>query len=130
MSRVLIIEDHQRLLCSLRRGLEVVGYEVFVTETGEEGFELAITREIDIVVLDVMLPGKDGLEILHDLRSAGFLNPVLLLTAMDSPEVRRRGKECGADGFLAKPFAFAEFVSFVEQLLRRATKMIPPSEDS
>lgn len=130
MSRVLIVEDHQTLLRSLRRGLEVLGYEVLVTETGEEGFQLALNRDVDVVVLDLMLPGRSGLSILKDLRDAGFPKPVLILTAKDSPEERQRSQECGANAFLAKPFAFAEFLSFLEQLLEQSGPTSPPAEES
>lgn len=117
MKRVLIVEDHPTLLRSLRRGLEVLGYEVLTTETGEEGLELALAQDIDILVLDIMLPGRNGLEILLDLRQADFRKPVLILTARDSPEDRRRAQQCGADGFLAKPFAFADFRARLDELL-------------
>ena len=118
MSRVLIVEDHQTLLRSLRRGLEVLGFEVLGTETGEEGLELAQTQNVDVVVLDLMLPGRNGFEILTELRSGGFRKPVLILSAKDSPDDRRRGEQCGADGFLAKPFAFADFLLRLDQLLQ------------
>lgn len=117
MSRILIIEDHQKLLRSLRRGLEVLGYEVLVTETGEAGFDLALARDIDVLILDVMLPGKNGLEVLTALRTAGFGRPVLILTAKDSPADRVRARDCGANAFLAKPFAFADLCSALERLL-------------
>lgn len=130
MSRVLIVEDHQTLLRSLRRGLQVLGYEVLVTETGEEGFELALNRNVDVVVLDLMLPDRNGLSILQELRSAGFQKPVLILTAKDSPEERQRSQECGANAFLAKPFAFAEFLSFLEQLLDQSRSMSAGAEES
>jgi two-component system copper resistance phosphate regulon response regulator CusR len=120
MTRVLIIEDHQTLLRSLRRGLEVVGFDVLVTETGEEGFNLALSRDVDLLVMDVMLPGRSGFEILQDLRNADFRKPVLILTAKESSEDRRRAQACGADGFLAKPFSFAELLARIEQLLQKS----------
>ena len=121
MKRILIVEDHQKLLRSLRRGLELLGFEVLATETGEEGYELAVTKNVDIVVLDLMLPGRNGFEILTELRQTGFHKPVLILTAKDSPEDRRRGQTCGADGFLAKPFGFSEFLAVLNELLKRTT---------
>lgn len=120
--RVLIVEDHQTLLRSMQRGLEVQGFDVLVTETGEEGIQLIREQSIDLLVLDVMLPGRDGLDILADLRRGGFRKPVLVLTAKDSTEVRQRARDCGADGFLAKPFAFADFVARISQLLQ----LVPP----
>lgn len=128
MSRILIIEDHQTLLRSLWRGLYTLGYEVLVTETGEEGFKLAMTREVDAVILDVMLPGRSGFEILTDLRNAGFIKPVLILTARDSPEDRRRAQACGADAFLAKPFAFAQLLDCLVRL-QESPAMKPPSRE-
>ena len=119
MSRVLIVEDNRKLLRSLRTGLTFLGREVLTAETGEEGYLIAVSQDVDIVVLDLMLPGKSGFDILTDLRKAGFHKPVLVLTAKDSPEDRRRGRDCGADDFLIKPFAFSDLVSQLNVLLRR-----------
>lgn len=120
MSRVLIVEDHRNLLRSLRRGLELLGHEVLTSETGEEGFLIATTQGVEIIVLDLMLPDRNGFEILRDLRTAGIPQPVLILTAKDSPEDRERARECGADGFLIKPFAFSDLVARVTELLEKA----------
>lgn len=128
MSRILIIEDHQKLLGSLRRGLETLGHEVLTAETGEQGYELALKSGVDIIVLDLMLPGRNGFEILADLRTANFRQPVLILTAKDSPEDRRRGHECGANGFLIKPFAFADLVVRLNDLLAGGAVRPPPME--
>jgi two-component system copper resistance phosphate regulon response regulator CusR len=125
VSRILIVEDHDKLLGSLRRGLELLGHEVLTSETGEQGYELALHQDVDIVVLDVMLPGRSGFDILADLRKVNFRRPVLILTAKDSPEDRSRGRACGADAFLIKPFAFADLVSHLNELLQRAAA--PPS---
>lgn len=122
MSRILIVEDHQKLSRSLRRGLEVLGHDVLTTETGEEGFELALAQDVDILVLDLNLPGRNGFEILSDLRNAGFRKPVLILSAKDSPEDRRRAQTCGADGFLAKPFAFADLLARLDQMVQPSAK--------
>ena len=119
MPRVLIVEDQKRLLASLRRGLEEEGYEVLTSPTGEEGYYLATTRSPDVVVLDLMLPGRDGLQILHDLRAQGFTRPVLILTSRDAVEDRVRGLDGGADDYLVKPFAFAELLARLRVLLRR-----------
>ena len=124
MNRILIIEDHINLLRSLRRGLETHGYEVLAAGTGEEGYQLAVTQNVDAVILDVMLPGKNGFEILRDLRSAQFSKPVLILTAKDSPGDRRRGEECGCDAYLAKPFGFAEIVTCLSGLLERSQTVL------
>jgi DNA-binding response OmpR family regulator len=119
MPRVLVIEDQKRLVGSLQRGLAEEGYEVLTAPTGEEGFYLATTRAPDLVVLDLMLPGRDGLQVLADLRAQGFSRPVLILTSRDSVEDRVRGLDAGADDYLTKPFAFAELLARIRVLLRR-----------
>jgi DNA-binding response OmpR family regulator len=119
MPRILIVEDQKRLAASLRRGLEEEGFEATTAHTGEEGFYLATTQPPDAVVLDVMLPGRDGFQILADLRSSGFARPVLILTARDAVEDRVAGLNGGADDYLVKPFAFAELVARLRALLRR-----------
>src|SRR5215211_8042294 len=106
MPRVLVVEDQKRLLASLRRGLEEEGFEVETAPTGEEGYYLATTRPPDVLVLDVMLPGRDGFEILRDLRDRGFSKPVLILTARDAVEDRVAGLNGGADDYVNKPFSF------------------------
>lgn len=117
--RVLVIEDQKKLLNSLRKGLEHEGYEVVAAGTGEDGYYAATTQEIDALVLDLMLPGRDGLEVLHDLRTHGFTRPVLILTARDSVQDRVSGLDGGADDYLVKPFAFAELLARLRALLRR-----------
>jgi two-component system, OmpR family, copper resistance phosphate regulon response regulator CusR len=129
VSRILIVEDHQKLQESLRRGLEILGHEVLTAETGEQGYNLALCHAVDIVVLDLMLPGRNGFEILVDLRKADFRQPILILTAKDSPEDRRRGRACGADGFLIKPFAFADLVARLNELLKGGASGPPSAEN-
>jgi DNA-binding response OmpR family regulator len=119
MPRVLIVEDQRKLLASLRRGLEEEGYEVVLAPTGEEGYYNATTQPFDAIVLDLMLPGRDGLQVLRDLRAHGFGKPVLILTSRDAVEDRVRGLDAGADDYLIKPFAFAELVARLRALLRR-----------
>ncbi len=119
MAHVLIVEDQKRLAASLRKGLEEEGFEVTIAHTGEEGFYLATTRPTDALVLDIMLPGRDGFEVLRDLRERGFTKPVLILTARDSVEDRVAGLNGGADDYLVKAFAFAELVARLRALLRR-----------
>jgi DNA-binding response OmpR family regulator len=119
MARVLVVEDQKRHLDSLRRGLEVEGYEVVAASSGEEGLALATGEAFDAIVLDLMLPGRDGLSILRELRSAGFTRPIMILTARDAVEDRVRGLDEGANDYLVKPFAFVEFLARLRALLRR-----------
>jgi two-component system, OmpR family, copper resistance phosphate regulon response regulator CusR len=120
VSRLLVVEDQKRLLASLRRGLEEEGYAVVACSTGEDAYYLGTTETFDAVVLDLMLPGRDGLQVLHDLRSHGFGKPVLILTARDAVEDRVAGLDAGADDYLVKPFAFAELLARLRALLRRS----------
>ena len=117
--RILVIEDEQKLAKALRQGLEAEQYNVCVAYTGEEGFYQLHTELFDLVILDVMLPGRSGLEILKTLRERGIHTPVLILTARDTTEDRVRGLDTGADDYLVKPFAFAELLARVRALLRR-----------
>ena len=119
MARILVVEDERKLAASLKRGLEEEGFEATTSATGEEGYYLATTAPPDAVVLDVMLPGRDGFRILRDLRSQGFTKPVLMLTSRDAVEDRVAGLDGGADDYLVKPFAFAELVARLRALLRR-----------
>src|SRR5262249_31009370 len=108
MPRVLVVEDERKVLRSLQRGLEREGYDVATAADGDAGYELALTQPSDCVVLDLLLPGRDGLHVLADLRRAGKATPVLVLTARDAVEDRVTGLDAGADDYLVKPFAFAE----------------------
>jgi two-component system, OmpR family, copper resistance phosphate regulon response regulator CusR len=117
--RILVVEDERKVLRSLERGLQAEGYEVATAATAEAGYELAAGRPFDCLVLDLMLPGRDGLEVLADLRRAGNRTPVLVLTARDAVEDRVRGLDGGADDYLVKPFALAELLARLRVLLRR-----------
>jgi DNA-binding response OmpR family regulator len=124
MARVLVIEDQKKLLNTLQRGLEEEGYEVVTASTGEQGYYAATTEDFDVVVLDLMLPGRQGLQVLRDLRANGFARPVLILTARDTVDDRVAGLDTGADDYLVKPFAFAELLARLRALLRRGTQGI------
>jgi two-component system copper resistance phosphate regulon response regulator CusR len=126
MARVLVVEDQKKHLDSLRRGLEAEGYDVVIASTGEDGLALAISEDVDAIVLDLMLPGRDGMGILRELRLNGFAKPILILTARDSVEDRVRGLDEGANDYLVKPFAFAEFLARLRALLRRDLPGRPP----
>lgn len=119
MPQLLIVEDQKKLLSSLQRGLEEKGYEVITAATGEQGYYAATTEPIDAMILDLMLPGRDGIRVLRDLRSHGFTRPVLILTARDAIEDKVLGLDSGADDYLVKPFAFAELLARLRALLRR-----------
>ena len=116
---LLVVEDEPTVANALRDGLAAHGYEVALARTGEEGFFLASTRPFDLLLLDRMLPGRDGLEVLAALRSRGLLTPVLVLTACDGVEDRVAGLDAGADDYVVKPFAFAELLARVRALIRR-----------
>jgi len=119
MYQVLVIEDQIKLRRNLQQLLEQDGYEVVAAGTGEEGYYSATTRSFDAIILDLTLPGRDGLQVLTDLRMAGFVKPVLILTARDSIDDRVAGLDSGADDYLVKPFAHAELLARVRALLRR-----------
>jgi two-component system copper resistance phosphate regulon response regulator CusR len=117
--RILVIEDDPKVAGALRAGLASEGYQVTVSKTGEDGFFRGTTEPYDLIVLDLSLPGRGGLEILSGLRGRGLSLPVLVLTARDGVEDRVLGLDTGADDYMAKPFAFAELLARVRALLRR-----------
>jgi len=117
--RILIIEDEEKMAKALRTGLEADQFSVSVAHTGEEGFFLASTEAYDLVILDLMLPRRDGMEVLAALRQKGVSVPVLILTSKDTVRDRVRGLDAGADDYLVKPFAFSELLARIRALLRR-----------
>ena len=117
--RVLVVEDEQKVANALREGLEGERYEVVVELTGEGAFYRLNTETFDVILLDLTLPGRDGLQILRTLRERGVETPVLVLTARDALEDRVIGLDAGADDYLVKPFAFEEMLARVRALLRR-----------
>jgi DNA-binding response OmpR family regulator len=117
--RLLVIEDEPKVGQALQEGLQAEGYKVVLVATGEDGFFLASNRDFDLLVLDVMLPGRDGLEVLAALRKQSIFTPVLLLTAKDAVESRVAGLDAGADDYLVKPFAFPELSARIRALSRR-----------
>jgi two-component system copper resistance phosphate regulon response regulator CusR len=118
-TRVLVVEDEQKVATALQEGLEGERYEVVVERTGEGAFFRLNTEAFDVILLDLMLPGRDGLHILKTLRSRGDKTPVLILTARDTLEDRVNGLDSGADDYLVKPFAFEEVLARIRALLRR-----------
>ena len=117
--RILVVEDEQKVANALREGLEGERYDVEVERTGEDAFFRMTTEAFDLILLDLGLPGRDGLQILTTLRSKGIKTPVLVLTARDTLQDRVAGLDSGADDYLVKPFAFAELLARIRALLRR-----------
>jgi two-component system, OmpR family, copper resistance phosphate regulon response regulator CusR len=118
--RILIVEDESKVARALKQGLEADFYDVDVAATGEDGFFRASSEQFDLIILDVMLPGRDGFEILTTLRKAGSQVPILVLTARDTVQDRVAGLDGGADDYLVKPFAFPELLARIRVLLRRS----------
>lgn len=117
--RALVVEDYAPVRTAVEEGLTEAGFAVDAAANGEEGLWFAEQHPYDVVVLDLMLPKLDGLEVLRRLRAKGIAHPVLLLTAKDTVEDRVRGLDAGADDYLVKPFAFAELLARVRALVRR-----------
>ena len=117
--RILLVEDDRRSREFLAKGLMEEGYAVDVAADGEEGLRLALEGEYDLVILDVMMPKRDGWSVLSELRVRSKTMPVLFLTARDTVKDRVKGLELGADDYLVKPFAWAEFTARIKTLLRR-----------
>jgi two-component system, OmpR family, copper resistance phosphate regulon response regulator CusR len=118
--RILVVEDEPKLGRAVEEGLKAAQHQLTLVQTGEEGFYLVQTESFDLVILDVMLPGRNGLEILQTMRRHGVRTPVLILTARDAVEDRVLGLDTGADDYLVKPFAFPELLARVRALSRRA----------
>lgn len=118
--RILVVEDEKKVASFIKRGLEEEQYEVTTAADGEEGLKLALEKAFDLIVLDWMLPKKDGLSVLKELREKKNVTPILMLTAKDSVEDIVAGLDSGSDDYLTKPFAFAELLARVRALMRRS----------
>ena len=123
--RILIIEDEQKTAVYLRKGLTESGFVADIAHEGDEGLFLATTREYDLIILDVMLPERDGWSIIAEIRQRGKQTHVLFLTARDSVRDRVMGLELGADDYLVKPFSFSELLARVRAILRRGPTRQP-----
>ena len=117
--RLLLVEDNKSILTATAKCLEKSGYSVDTCRNGADAQFYISMGKFDCIILDIMLPGKDGLSILKEMRNQGNLTPVLLLTARDTVEDRVRGLDCGADDYLVKPFSFDELLARIRVLLRR-----------
>jgi DNA-binding response OmpR family regulator len=119
--RLLLVEDEKNVASFIKKGLEEEFYTVDVAEDGLEGYSKATSTVYDLAIVDIMLPGLNGIELCKRLREKGMKLPILLLTAIDSVESKVKGLESGADDYLTKPFAFSELLARVKALLRRAS---------
>jgi DNA-binding response OmpR family regulator len=117
--RILVVDDDRRLSAVIKRGLLEEAYAVDLAYDGEEGEYMAEVNPYDLIILDIMLPGKDGIEICRDLRAKKVNTPILMLTAKDTVEDKVRGLDVGADDYLVKPFAFNELMARIRAMLRR-----------
>jgi len=123
--KILVVEDEKKSALYLDKGLRESGYVVDVAENGEAGLQMAKSGDYDLIILDVMLPGRDGWSVMSELRKAGKQTPVLFLTARDTVDDRVKGLELGADDYLVKPFAFSELLARVRSVLRRGPQRQP-----
>lgn len=121
--RALVVEDDRGIADFVARGLREAGFTVDVAADGIDGLHIACTESLDVLVLDLMLPGKDGFAVLRELRQRGRATPVICLTARDTVDDRVKGLDLGADDYLAKPFSFAELLARIRALLRRGTTL-------
>ena len=124
--RILIVEDEHRIANSIKKGLEQEHFAVDVAYSGSDGWDLAEGEEYDLIILDLMLPGMDGLEICRKLRRAGINTPVLMLTAKGQVQDRVTGLDTGADDYVTKPFAFEELLARMRALTRRPKVTLDP----
>jgi heavy metal response regulator len=125
--RVLVVEDERRIADFIRKGLSEHGYAVDVAYDGDEALEWPAVADFDVIVLDVMLPVRDGIEVCRLLRQRGVRIPILMLTARDAVEDRVQGLDSGADDYLVKPFAFAELLARLRALTRRERAVLAPA---
>jgi len=122
--RILLVEDEKNVAAFIKKGLEEETYTVNVAEDGPEGLLMATSADFDLIILDIMLPGMNGIEVCKTLRAKGINKPILMLTAVDSVERKVEGLESGADDYLVKPFAFTELLARIKALLRRAPDIV------
>jgi heavy metal response regulator len=124
--KILVVEDEERIAHFIQKGLQEEGHAVDLSYDGEDGSFLAEINDYDLIILDLMLPKKNGIVVCREIRGRGVATPVLMLTARDSVEDKVRGLDAGADDYLAKPFAFEELLARVRALLRRRSESKSP----
>ncbi len=117
--RILVVEDEHRIAQSIKKGLEQERYSIDVAYTGDDGYDLASTEEYDCIILDLLLPGMDGISILKELRKSKIHTPILILTAKGQIQDKISGLNSGADDYITKPFAFEELLARIRALVRR-----------
>ena len=122
--KILLVEDEHRIAQNIKKGLGLKSFVVDLAFDGQEGYDLASSEKYDVIILDRMLPGKDGLEICRQIRSEGNHTPVLMLTAKNEISDRVDGLDCGADDYLGKPFAFVELLARLNALCRRPRRAL------
>jgi heavy metal response regulator len=124
--KILVVEDEERIAHFIQKGLQEEGHAVDLSYDGEDGSFLAEVNDYDLIILDLMLPKKNGIVVCREIRGRGVATPVLMLTARDTVEDKVRGLDAGADDYLAKPFAFEELLARVRALLRRRSESKSP----
>jgi DNA-binding response OmpR family regulator len=129
MKKILVIEDESNVVNLLKRGLEEEGYEISVAMDGLSGYEMAGKHQFDLMIMDIMLPGMNGMEICRKLRTQKITTPILMLTALGSTENIVSGLDSGADDYLVKPFNFAELLARMRTLFRRKPGEIDEEQD-
>lgn len=122
--KILVVEDEHRIAASIKKGLELEKYAVDTAYTGTDGYDLAISEEYDCIVLDLMLPGMNGIEVCTRLRSENIHTPIIMLTAKGQLQDKLSGLNSGADDYLTKPFAFEELIARIRALVRRPKKTV------
>jgi two-component system OmpR family response regulator len=128
MMKILVVEDDSRMFQVVRRALQETGYDVRHAGTGPEGLELALAEPFDAAVVDVMLPGLDGLSLIRELRALKVATPVIVLSARSTVDDRVKGLEAGGDDYLVKPFALSELLARLQALMRRTMALSEPTQ--
>ena len=125
--RLLVVEDDKKIASFVSRGLKEAGYVVDIAERGDDAFQLALYNHFDVAIVDLMLPGLDGLSLIERLRAQKIKMPVIILSAKRSVDDRVKGLQVGGDDYLTKPFAFSELLARIQALVRRSTAMSEPT---
>lgn len=125
--RILVVEDDDKIASFVSKGLKEAGFAVDVARDGVDGLHLGLTEPYDVLVVDLMLPGLDGLSLIEQLRQKGVRAPVLILSAKRSVDDRVKGLQTGGDDYMTKPFSFSELLARIQALIRRATQTSEPS---